>query len=299
MGIQQYTFLANPQTSPVGSKGVQKRGRQPITPPPKEKLAALYPKHALKAIGEMYGVSYLTARKWFRDYGIPLRPGQKIMTPPPREELAALYLKFSTREMAQVYGVHVQTVRKWFCNYGIPMDRRGGRKQQTVLPPKEKLASLYPEHSLQQIAKMYGVVHGTVRNWLAAYGIPMARMGGRVGVSTLKRPDVRTDSIVALTKAGLTVEQIAEKLNISRGLVFYRQKLAKLAAAEKKASKYDEVGRTAEDEIWAYVDELKKQELKWKVIKSRADTKFGYRRSIGSYDQGLRRYRARPKEPTK
>ena len=82
------------------------------------------------------------------------------------------------------------------------------------------------------------------------------------------------------------VDRLAEKL---------AQAKAKLEAAN---AKWSDVGRTAEDEVWAKVDELYKQELKWPAIKAQVDKAMGYSRTIEAYQEGRKRYLARQK-PTK
>ncbi len=73
----------------------------------------------------------------------------------------------------------------------------------------------------------------------------------------------------------------------------------KLATAEAKAAKWAGVGRDAEDPVWACVDALVEQGLRWKNIKYLADVKFGYKRSIKAYQEGRRRYLERQGKPTK
>jgi hypothetical protein len=83
-----------------------------------------------------------------------------------------------------------------------------------------------------------------------------------------------------------------------RGLISNAEKEAKLAAAEKKASKYDDVGRDTEDEIWAMADELYHQKWDWDTIKARCDQIFSINKTVKAYQEGRRRYLKRQK-PTK
>lgn len=73
----------------------------------------------------------------------------------------------------------------------------------------------------------------------------------------------------------------------------------KLAVAQVAANKYGDVGRDTEDLVWAYVDGLTKQGLRWDIIKARADAEFDYKRSVKAYQEGRRRYLARQEKPTK
>lgn len=80
-----------------------------------------------------------------------------------------------------------------------------------------------------------------------------------------------------------------------------RQKAAAKRAKVAKVERiFANIGRDAEDEVWARVDELYRADKKWKAIKAQADEEFGFKRSIKAYQEGRKRYLARLRQkPTK
>lgn len=51
----------------------------------------------------------------------------------------------------------------------------------SIPPSEEELRELYPQYTIREIAKMKGVSHSTVVNWLKKYKIPLERVGARGG----------------------------------------------------------------------------------------------------------------------
>jgi len=89
--------------------------------PPKSELEHLYLHKGMspQKIGDKYGCSGGTVRKWLEKYEIPLRIRIPI---PPKSELEHLYLvrRLSTQRIGSEYGCSDSTVRKWLKKYEIP-----------------------------------------------------------------------------------------------------------------------------------------------------------------------------------
>jgi len=147
--------------------------------PPKEDLEYKYDveKKTIQAIGEEYGVSTPTAKKWLTRFGISIHStnGRHSLPIPPKQDLVELYVEqdLATKKIGEKYGVCMATVLKWIKGYGI--DARDHR--YLPRPPKEELVELYDVQHLtaKKIGDIYGCSGHTVTSWLACYGISAHR----------------------------------------------------------------------------------------------------------------------------
>ncbi len=87
-----------------------------------------------------------------------------------RTDLEKLYLDHgSCRSVAAVVGFNEETVRKKLIEFGIERHGVGGRKQFVI--SKERLAGLYQNHSMREIANKLGVGETVVWKRIHEFGI--------------------------------------------------------------------------------------------------------------------------------
>jgi|SRR5581483_484515 len=97
-------------------------------------------------------------------------------------------------------------------------------------------------------------------------------------------------------KAGTGYQRLKKKLEAN--VADLREQLSAAEARLQNLPAAWAVGRKAEDEVWAMVDDLFNQRFKWGAIKARVDRATGFPRSIKAYQEGRKRYLNRQK-PTK
>ncbi len=157
-------------------------GPAPIPPPPVAELRRLYvtQRHSRDVIGFHYGVSESTVRAWLRAAGIRRKPPSWATT------VSAAYL----RELYLTQGLTIEQIATqervgpmavWRALVAFDIPRRPHGRQ--VAPPVAalELRRLYLEDRwpIRQLAAHYKVSYTTMRQRLAAAGIPLRPPGNR------------------------------------------------------------------------------------------------------------------------
>lgn len=100
--------------------------------PTKENLCDLYNNQmkTMQQIGDYYGVSVKTVRKWFKKFGIESRGYVCKRKIPCKSELIHAYetTHKGIKVLAEYYGVGERTIYRWFREYGIKPIRSVERK---------------------------------------------------------------------------------------------------------------------------------------------------------------------------
>ncbi len=160
----------------------RRRGPKPIPRPPADELRRLYvtERHSLDVIGFHYSVSARTVRAWLRAAGIGRARLSWQMTIP-AARLHALYVTqgLTIEQIAAQERVGPMAVWRALVAFDIPRRPHG----RPVAPPAPalELRRLYLEEGrpIRQLAAHYKVSYTTMRQRLAAAGVPLRPPGNR------------------------------------------------------------------------------------------------------------------------
>ena len=153
--------------------------RKNLIPP--ENFAEIASRHgSIDATASALGVSVPTARKWFDEFGVPVkkRGGQEI--PMPAEVPALKAAGWTVRAIAERFGVSKSMIYLWYCRNGI--DRRSYRPSWSGPHPKiiynidpnryrAQYAAIIADRTagktLEEVGRLHGITRERVRQIMA------------------------------------------------------------------------------------------------------------------------------------
>ena len=106
-----------------------------VHPPGREELAGTYGElGTIGAVGQRYGVSFATARRWLLEAGVPLRPPARRSLEVRGLDLKAAARRYAAGEtlaaLAQDLGVSASALRQSLVEAGVPTRPRGPRPRR-------------------------------------------------------------------------------------------------------------------------------------------------------------------------
>ncbi len=144
----------------------------------------------LSYVAENLGITQITARRWLEHFEIKIKNTSEAklakvgVSKPSREKLEQLYIKErkSIRQIADALNISSSPIVRWLKEYGISTRTIQQAHWSDKVSPltKEELKKLYVDEkkSCLEIAKVVGVNHVTIINWLKKYGIERRNKDG-------------------------------------------------------------------------------------------------------------------------
>lgn len=158
--------------------------------PTKEILADLYLSQRLttRAIGEKFGFSKTTIKRWLILDGIPLRPSGRGLAHRGQSEPSAVDLhnmihtqQMTYTQVAEKYGVDYTAVPHWLTKHGIAKTSKSGRKAPAPIANEAKMVELYSQGaSTVHLANIFSTSAKFIAKRLKANGVTL-RLGGFKG----------------------------------------------------------------------------------------------------------------------
>lgn len=237
--------------------------RSVLTPELVDRLVAEYdPDNGVSCVdlSKRHGISDSTVQKALKSQGVAIRLGNlgKFVTPPKvytPEFVAQLVEEYdpdngvTTAELGRRHGVSRSGVSKALREAGVEVKwvavaRYGPRPERWIQPEMEaEVVRLYVEEfkSATEIAELLPINKGTVPHVIR-------RNGHRVrprswGMRNRHLPQAEVQRVVDAIQSGMSVRQAADALDLSRGAVYHRIKVAGLQMPSRPRITHREVLR--------------------------------------------------------
>lgn len=144
-------------------------------------------------------------------------------SPEQKEQILYMYCMegLTTSKIAKVLNVSRWSVDTFLNKHNIIQRRKELRREER----EQSIRQLFAENkSVSEMADILGLGESTIRKYLADYGLKY------------QHDDLNTErnALIAYLRAGLTIEEIAEKLNCSRSGVRYKINRAGINAASER-----------------------------------------------------------------
>jgi transposase len=157
-------------------------------------------------------------------------------------EIRSLYENgLSTIEISRLKNTTPAGVKACLKRQGVVLRGFGGRRTEKAIgfiPTKEFMISAmsYFNSVASDAAKHYNVKYATWIDWLERFDIPRQKPGKvLIGRPSHRRQDIPIEEAIKLSEAGSTYEEIAQKFNVSYGVVMRRMKEANHKAPWRRA----------------------------------------------------------------